>query len=195
MRDPRPPFITGEYYHFYNRGAHRISIFREPVNYLFVIRKLKKYCAEFSLSPIAYCLMPNHYHFVARQDGEQSAGLLPQRVFNSYVKAYNKRYGHSGTMFEGHFKTIHITNYNHLIHLCRYIHANPVKDGLVASPEDWQYSNYLEWIGERSGTLVDKAFIADNFTSGQDYKEFVLEYLRTRQLPDDVGKYLNLLEG
>ncbi|MBC8497074.1 MAG: hypothetical protein H8D37_05375 [Chloroflexi bacterium] len=55
---------------------------------------MKKYCAQFSLSLIVYCLMPNHYHYLVRQDGEGRVGLLPQRVFNSYSKAYNKRYGH-----------------------------------------------------------------------------------------------------
>ena len=55
---------------------------------------------------IVYCLMPNHYHFLVRQNGENAAGLLPQRVFNSYTKAYNKRYKHSGTIFEGRYKAI-----------------------------------------------------------------------------------------
>jgi len=34
--------------------------------------------------------MPNHYHLLVRQDDKHAAGLLPQRVFNSYSKAYNK---------------------------------------------------------------------------------------------------------
>jgi putative transposase len=145
--------------------------------------------------PVAYCLMPNHYHFLIRQDGEQPAGLLPQHIFNSYVKAYNKRYDHTGTLFEGHFHTRHIQNYEHLMHLCRYIHANPVKDGFAAAPADWQYSNYLDWIGKREGRLVDRNFIKENFANQNEYKDFVLDYLRTRQLPDDVRVYINSFES
>ena len=100
----RPDYLPGQYYHFYNRVAHRVSIFKEPDNYLFVLRKVKKYLAEFELTMIAYCMMPNYYHFLIRQDGEHAAGLLPQRVFNSYSKAYNKRYEHSGTLFEDNYK-------------------------------------------------------------------------------------------
>jgi hypothetical protein len=81
-----------------------------------------------------------------------------------------------------------------LLHLCRYIHANPVKDGLVADPADWPYSNYLDWIGEREGMLLDRDFIALNFGTVQDYKSFVFEYLQTRQLPEEVQKYLSELE-
>ena len=195
MRTPRPPFVKGEYYHFYNRGAHRASIFREPSNFLFVIRKIKHYTQKLSLAPIACCLMPNHFHFLIRQDGDQPAGLLPQLVFNSYVKAYNKMYQHNGTLFEGHFHAKHIQNYKHLIHLCRYIHGNPVKDGLTAAPEEWPYSNYLEWIGQRDGTLMDSAFIHDHFSSAQEYADFVMGYLKSRQLPDEVRVYLDSIES
>jgi putative transposase len=80
---------------------------------------------------------------------------LPQFVFNSYTKAYNKAYQHSGTLFEGRFRAKPVQNSIHLLHLCHYIHGNPVKDGLVADPADWQYSNYLDWIGERNGSLLD----------------------------------------
>jgi hypothetical protein len=104
MPIPRPAYLPGHYYHIYNRGAHRKSIFKEPANFLFVQRKIKQYSQQFKLTVIAYCLMPNHYHLLIRQDGEFRAGLLPQHVFNSYSKAYNKRYDHSGTLFEGNYR-------------------------------------------------------------------------------------------
>ena len=191
MPKKRPVYLPGQYYHFYNRGAHRVSIFREPDNYLFVLRKLKKYLGELELRLISYCLMPNHYHFLTRQDGKHAAGLLPQRVFNSYSKAYNKRYEHSGTLFEDNYKVKPVVKSSHLLHLCRYIHGNPVKDGLVADPADWPYSNYLEWIGERDGTLYDPEFVRVNFGSPEEYRAFVMADLRGRDLPDGIKGYLD----
>jgi len=94
----------GMYYHIYNRGVGKSTIFREPKNYLFVISKMKEYSLANQLAMIAYCLEPNHYHFTVRQDGDAPAANLPQFVFNSYTKAYNKMYNHSGTLFEGRFK-------------------------------------------------------------------------------------------
>ena len=198
MPYPRKDIITWlpcGYYHIYNRGVLRGTIFREPENYLFVIGRIKRYARQFSLSVIAYCLMPNHYHMLVRQDGEAAAGLLPQRVFNSYTKAYNKRYEQSGTLFEHRYQAKVIKNNKHLWHLCRYIHANPVKSGLVADPSDWPYSNYLEWVGERTGTLVDEDFISTQFPDMASYKDFVFDYLHTRDLPEDVQIYLNNLEN
>ncbi len=184
----------GMYYHIYNRGVSKVTIFREETNYLFTIKKIKEYSQANNISIIAYCLMSNHYHFLVRQDGEEPAGNLPQSVFNSYTKAYNIKYEHSGTLFEGRFHAKAIQTKSHLLHLCRYIHGNPVKDGLVAEPADWPYSNYLDWIGERNGTLVDRDFIKNQFDTAEEYKKFLFEYLKSHQLPDDVEKFLDDLE-
>jgi REP element-mobilizing transposase RayT len=182
------------YYHIYNRGVSKSTLFREPTNYLFVIEKLQKYCLGNLVSVIAYCLMPNHYHLLLRQDEKQPAGNVPQSMFNSYSKAYNLRYSQSGTLFEGRFRAIPIHSTSHLFHLCRYIHGNPVKDGLVTDPADWQWSNYLEFIGDRKGSLVDAQFIETQFGGGQAYKQFLFQYLRSRQLPEDVQRLINELE-
>ncbi len=183
----RPHYIAGCYYHFWNRGAHRLSIFREEDNYLFVIKRLKQYCQNLDLSPIAYCFMPNHYQLLIRQDGEQGAGLLPQRIFNSYSKAFNMRYDHARTLFEDRFKAALIETDSHLLHLCRYIHANPAKDGMVETVEQWPYSNYLEWVGIRGEKLVDREFIDNHFGSVGEYEGFVEEYLRERVIIEELS--------
>jgi REP element-mobilizing transposase RayT len=193
MPYPRKSLLAwqqGMYYHIYNRGVHKVSIFREKSNYLFAISKIKEFSQAKQIAVIAYCLMPNHYHMLVRQDGNEPAGNLPQSIFNSYTKAYNKKYGHTGTLFESRFRAKAIRDKNHLLHLCRYIHGNPVKDGLVADPADWHYSNYLDWIGDRDGAIVDRTFIQNQFGSSREYKNFVDDYLKSRQLPDDLLHYI-----
>ncbi len=191
MRLQRKDYQNGRYYHIYNRGAHRQSIFREKRNYLFVLKNMQKYMRELAITVVAYCLLPNHYHFLLRQDGDNAAIMLPQYVFNSYSKAYNKSYDHSGTLFEGTAKPKLVGNDQYLLHLCRYIHANPVKHGLVQRLDEWPYSNYPEWTGERAGTLVDRAFVNDFFPNQGQYAEFVTDYLRDRTvLPSGLDVYL-----
>jgi putative transposase len=94
-------FIQGGIYHIYNRGAARQSIFREEKNYIYLLRLLKKVIIECQVTVVAYCLLPNHYHWLLRQDGDTSAGKVPTRVFGSYSQAFNKRYQRTGTLFEG----------------------------------------------------------------------------------------------
>jgi hypothetical protein len=50
---------------------------------------------------------------------------------------------------------------------------NPVKANLVTHPEDWPYSNYLEWVKKRGGTLVDREIVNGLFTSANEYENFV----------------------
>ncbi len=187
----RIQFAADQYYHIYNRGSGRRPIVREEENYVFLLRRIKEHADALHVAVITYCLMPNHYHLLLRQDGQEPAGLLPQRVFNSYTKAFNKRYGASGTLFEGRFKAIHVDRDGYLLHLCRYIHANPVKHGLVPDLEQWPYSNYPEWIGARQGKLVDRVFVQEHFPQAGSYQRFVLDYLSgATRLPTGIEDYL-----
>ena len=191
MPQKRPEYFPGGYYHIYNRGAHKVSIIREPANFLFILNKIKQYSRQFNLTIIAYCLMYNHFHFLIRQNGAYPAGLLPQRVFNSYSKAYNKRYEHSGTLFEGNYRVKPIQTTAYLLHLCRYIHGNPVKDGLAADPADWPYSNYLKFARRKKRrSLYNSEFVTVNFGSPANYRAFVHADLLSRDLPEAVRKYL-----
>jgi len=63
-------FLKGKYFHIYNRGANKKKIFYENDNYFYLLKKLKHYSKKYEFSVIAYCLVPNHYHFVFRQNGD-----------------------------------------------------------------------------------------------------------------------------
>jgi REP element-mobilizing transposase RayT len=156
-------FAAGEYYHIYNRGAGRNSIFFTPANYEYCLRLVKRCLTQYAVTIIAYCLMPNHYHFLLRQDSDLLLSKFIGVLFNAYAQAVNKQQARSGSLFEGRFRHKHIEREEYLIHLCRYIHLNPVKAQLVQRPEDWPYSNYVDWIGLRSGALKDQTFIHAHF--------------------------------
>ena len=234
------PFLPDQYYHFYNRGNNRQTVFFEAENYVYFLKGVKQYLLG-TVEVIAYCLMPTHYHLlvrvvakhqtseVANQTSEvfkTSEVLRPEvsrpeaskqvslakhqtsevfktseglsnammRLGVSYTKAINKRFERTGALFQGQFQGKPVTTYSHLLTLCAYIHANPVKDGLAAVPEMWDFSNYLEWLGLRNGTLVNREFIAENFGTGEDYKKFVADYLRNRQVDEEFRKYVEGLE-
>ena len=169
-------FLPGQYYHVYNRGINHQDIFRNGENYRFLLGRVKKYILPNHLAMIAYCLMPNHYHFLLRQGGEIPISTFIQAVFNSYSKAFNLAFVRTGTLFEGPFRAIAVAKYEYLLHLCHYIHRNPLEAGLVKHPAEWQYSNYLEWIGKRAGTLVDRDFVKENYPNPLEYEEFVMDY-------------------
>lgn len=183
-------FYQGGYYHIYNRGASRGSIFFSEENYLHCLKLMKKYLEHYNISLIVYCLMPNHYHFILRQDSEKSISFFMRDIFNAYVQAVNIQQSRSGALFEGRFKHIHIDKNEYVLHLCRYIHLNPVNANLISSPADWKFSNYLDWIGKRNGQLTDIDFMKDNFNTCVNYRKFVMEYQEEEDYFEKIQKYV-----
>ena len=155
------PFLPDQYYHFYNRGNNRQAVFFERDNYVYFLKGIRKYLCEY-VDVLAYCLMPTHYHLLGRvkqppqlpqtseffKNSEVSAAEASaakasaavskamMRLGVSYTKAVNKRFTRVGALFQGQFQGKPVRKYEHLLNLCVYIHANPVKDRLVALPED-----------------------------------------------------------
>jgi len=194
MRDRYLQFAPDCYYHLYNRGANRTSIFLDDDDYQSFLTRLTKYTALHGTQIVAYCLMPNHFHLLALQCTEASSGLAVQLTCNGYAQHFNRRHQHSGTLFQGRFQRILVDSDEYLRLLCRYIHLNPVKDGFALRPELWPYSNYAEWIGVRHTSVVDRAWIDSLFGSPSAYRDFVAAWPQRQQMPSPLRDYLECLE-
>jgi putative transposase len=192
---------AGEYYHLYNRGVNRQKIFFNQENYLFFLRRVRKYLLEEGKTSevsetsevlpgcevIAYCLMPNHYHFLIRPLHNELSHKM-QLLGISYTKAINKQQRRVGPLFQGQFQAVHVDCDEYLLHLSRYLHLNPVLAGLVKKPEDWPFSSYNDYLGLRQGTLPKPDVILSQFENRAAYERFVKAYL-----PRDRDKIAHLL--
>jgi REP element-mobilizing transposase RayT len=164
-------FEAGECYHVYNRGNNRQRIFLERENYLFFLRKWRQYFAGVA-DVIAYCLMPNHYHFLLQLRKDDFSE--PMQAFAlSYTKALNQHHHRVGSVFQGRFRAVHVDDDPYLLHLSRYIHLNPTAAGLVARPEDWEFSSYRDFIGLRQGSLPHAKIVLEQLGSVERYRQFV----------------------
>ena len=182
-------FFPGGYFHIYNRGVNRNQIFFSEEDYCYCLSLLKKYAETYYITIIAYCLMPNHFHFILRQNSDKSISQFIGVVFNAYVQSVNKKYNRIGTLFEGRFKNTHIDNENYILQLCRYLHLNPVKARIVNAPEEWPYSDYNDWIAKRSLIQFDFNFISSYFKDPNDYRKYVIDY-STSEEERDIKNYL-----
>jgi len=93
-------------------------------------------------------------------------------------------------LFEGPFKAVYVDCNEYLLHLCRYIHRNPIEASMVVKPEQWHYSNYAEFVGKRKGSLVDKDFVKINFGTAEAYEDFVMNYVPTEKIQKELLHYL-----
>lgn len=96
---------------------------------------------------LAYCLMPTHIHLVLKQLKNEGISKFVNLILKSYSKYFNTKYKRKGPLWEGRFRNVLVDTDEHLLHLTRYIHLNPVSISLVNNPEEWKNSSYREYIG------------------------------------------------
>ncbi len=80
----------GNFYHVYNRGNNRQNIFFERENYIYFLRLVRKHLISNAVDIIAYCLMPNHYHFLVYLRDETLSDAM-KSLSLAYTKAINKK--------------------------------------------------------------------------------------------------------
>ena len=186
MGNNRVPFEANTIYHIYNHGNAEDLIFREDTNYGFFLKRYRKYIPHIA-DTYAYCLMPNHFHFMVRIKsreelmeffnsknpqglrnpeglGDDNISNLISHQFgtllNSYTKSYNKYYSRRGSLFINTTKRKPITNRAYFTQLIRYIHLNPIRHGFVDQVSDWPYSSYHSFLSKQPTHLNRKEVLA-----------------------------------
>lgn len=177
-------------YHVFNRGTNKQPIFFCDENYSYLLKKIRKYESHDQIKILACCLMPNHYHFVL-----VPTHIIPTishfigHVFNGYVQAVNHKHNRTGPLFEGRFKHRLIKKPEHVLHVCRYIHLNPLRAGLVETLDTFNWSDYLDWVGKRPSQLKKVEFRRDYFTDPNDYAKFVHDRADELKYRDQITEY------
>ncbi len=173
--------VDQQFYHFYNRGNNRSPIFFERRNYYFFVRRFAEIVPSETCRVHAFCLMPNHYHFLL----EVLHAMQFQKQFRtfliSYAKAINSEYGRYGHLFQGRFHAELVDTDSYFLSVSRYIHLNPVTANLVSKPGDWEFSSYkcfLEgrdvWKNPGGRDLeIESAFTLGVAGGLEGYKRFV----------------------
>jgi len=182
MPQRRIPLQIGNFYHIYNRGNNHQTIFFERENYLYFLRLVRQHLTSNGVDVVAYCLMPNHYHFLVYLRDETLSNAM-KSLSLSYTKAINQRFNRVGVLFQGRFQSIHVDRTDYLVNLSRYIHLNPVKAGLVQQAGEWEFSSYLEYSGLRRGRLPKTELLETLIEGELAYQQF----LGDCKFPDTIG--------
>ncbi len=173
-------FQPGHYYHLFNRGAFKSTIFTDEEDYSTFTNILKYYLTHpFRIAPslqkrytlrkrnikerfldikplsfelIAYCLMPNHYHFLIYQKQsptpENSPSTFIKQLSLAYYQYFSQKYNHSGSLFQGRFKNVLVESEEQLLYLSKYIHRNPLPILKKTPLKSYPYSSYQAYIGQ-----------------------------------------------
>ena len=225
-------FSIDEFYHIFNRGTEKRNIFLNANDYhRFVAMmylcnsdrsinvkdqfpkglsfgELKDFDRGGNLVAIStYCLMPNHFHILAKEIIENGITKYMSKLSTAYSMFFNKKYVRTGKLFENKFKAEHVIKDGYLEYLCAYIHLNPIKliepkwreKGLSDMAKakqflkDYRYSSYPDYIGENrfEVAILSKSAFPEYFESRKDFEDFIedwLNYKNHKEIPEEAPR-------
>lgn len=213
-------YAENSFYHLYNRGVEKRSLFQDEQDYAVLLSYLRTYLLPKNeellrkklsdpttsykekdkilrelrlnnfaneITLLAYCLMPNHFHFLVRQKSSNSIDKFMNSLGVRYTMYFNHKYERVGSLYQDVYKAVIIESEPQLFYLSSYIHRNPLKNlpkSKLASQEDVlralysQPSSYPDYIGERKTPWVHPEEILGFFSSTNpnlSYQSFVAE--------------------
>lgn len=141
---PRKPrfFLPNIPVHVVIRGNNRQTVFTEDSDRKAYLDWLKEATEKEEVNVHAYVLMDNHVHLLLSANDPSHISRVMQHIGRKYVPYFNHKYGKSGTLWEGRFKSSMIESEQYLLCCYRYIELNPVRANMVTKPEDWKWSSY-----------------------------------------------------
>lgn len=204
----------GEYYHIYNRGNSKQKIFFSKKDYdrfmalLYVANtsdsfnfyNLQKSGHIFShkienqlVSIGAYCLMPNHFHILITPLSEDGLSKFMQKLSTAYSMYFNDAYKRTGGLFEGKFKSQHVSSDKQLKYNFSYIHLNPVKlidnqwrengiknlKGAIEYLKSYKYSSFLDYLQDnrKEKVIITPSAFPKYFSSKLVFQKEIFEWL------------------
>lgn len=200
------PLVAGEIYHVFNRSIARQPIFKtksdyqrfiDVVNY-YRYQKLPLRFSHFKrlteeqkeqfiqinfkndrviLEILAFCVMPNHFHFLLRPRTDSAISDFMRYVQNSYSTFFNTKNERSGSLVQAMFKAVRIESDEQLNHVSRYIHLNPVSAHIINIDkiDDYEWSSYKNYVSDKGYPFINTEEVLSHFKSKKEYKQFVLD--------------------
>lgn len=209
MSRRKTPIITGQIYHIYNRGIAGQPIFTSVYDYRRFVELIKyyrylspnlrfsfyhrlaidekqNYLKEMKLKKtphieiFAFCLMPNHYHFVVKELIENGISKFIGNLQNSYAKYFNTKNNRNGSLFTEMFKNVRVENDKQFIHLARYIHLNPLTSYIIKKPEEldnYPWSSFPIYLKDTGEDYIEKNNLLSQFKNINAFETFTKDQI------------------
>ena len=156
-------------HHVTQRGNRRQRVFFTDEDYLGYIGLMSEWCGKYGTETWAYCLMPNHVHLIVVPWSEDGLRKAIGEAHRRYTRMVNFREGWRGHLWQGRFASFPMDR-TYVLAAARYVELNPVRAGLVRSPEEYQWSSAAAHLGGRDDQLVRVRSLLDMVG---DWREFL----------------------
>lgn len=196
--------FDGEFYHIYNRGVLKQNIFldnRDYARFLFLIlsfqsstvfKNIGRQVSAFVQSStfnieesdvtsnrgvelLAFALMPNHIHLLAKEVEESGLANYMHRVNTAYTKYFNTKYKRGGHLFQSRYRSVLVDNNDQLLYLSAYVHKNPkTLKGWSSRYHQYPWSSCGDFIRtNRWNNLLVTDPILGQFKNQDEYRDWI----------------------
>jgi putative transposase len=149
--------VPGFPHHVRQQGHNGQPLFVERADFEFYLTTLDEWKRKLDCRSYAYCLMTNHVHLIVDPGGDaDNLARLMKRLAGRFTRRVNRLENRTGTVWNGRYRSSPIETERYLLACCRYIELNPVRAGIVADPEEYEWSSYRAKIGRANCPWLDR---------------------------------------
>ncbi len=168
-------------HHIIQRGNNKEKVFFEKEDRQKYLELLKKYSDKWQCPILAYCLMNNHVHLLARPKQEESLYKMMQGITLCYTQHINRKYEKTGRLWESRYHSCIVDKEQYLWAAARYIEQNPKRAKIVKKEEEYPYSSAKAHIeGKRDDILGEELF--NDIHQRKDYIAFIRESITEEEM-------------
>ncbi len=149
--------IDNGIYHVMVRGNNRSNIFHEEEDYRKYLDILEENKRKYELRIYHYVLMDNHVHIIIKSPRGKNLSEGMKRQGVTYTRYYRKKYKGIGHLFQDRFKSFIIQEGVYLLECGRYVELNPLRAGIVKSPEEYKWTSYRVYVTEEDSKIIEES--------------------------------------
>lgn len=167
-------------HHITQRGNRRQKTFFLDEDYRLYLDLMAEWCKRCKVDIWAYCLMPNHVHMIAVPESEDGLRRAVGEAHRRYTRHVNFREDWRGHLWQGRFNSFPMDE-SYFLAAARYVELNPVRAGLVARPEQYQWSSASAHLSGKDDMLVKAEPLLDMVS---DWGEILSGAMEEQKLKD-----------
>ncbi|MBT8140335.1 MAG: transposase [Gammaproteobacteria bacterium] len=160
--------LPGHPHHITQRGNRRQTTFFNAADYRAYIALVARGAEAAEVGVLAYCLMPNHVHFIVVPQRKNSLAALFSEAHRRYTRRINEREKWCGHLWQARFHSAALDE-QHLLAAARYVELNPVRATMCQQPQEWPWSSARAHLAGINDALVDVAPMLGRVNNWREY--------------------------
>ncbi len=150
---------------------------------------------------LAFVLMPNHFHLLLKQKKDDGISKFMQKLGTGYTMFFNKKYERSGSLFQGRYKSVHISSNRQLLYIPHYLHLNPIpilkndsQKSTLQLLKEYKWSSFPDYCDIKNfPSVTNRNLVLSMFGNSKKYVKDISQFINNEQSFNDCD-YSELID-